>query len=108
MEIPAIYDAAMRTAMTVNNKVPSTLKVKEVLEQLPVSDRDFISAQFYLREFRAQNKRVPKLTVFLEALKDIANDSDTPVLIATAITEAINNYQGIETENESTDSESME
>lgn len=77
MQIPQDYLSAIEQALQVEGVSVSTVKVKAVLANLPEDKQDFISCQFYLREYKAQNKRVPKLAALLNAAKRVIEGVDT-------------------------------
>lgn len=67
--IPENYQAAIDKAMAIEGVTVSTLKVKSVMTFLSESEQDFVDAQFWVKQYKRQNKRVSKAKAFIDGIQ---------------------------------------
>lgn len=70
VEVPQLYADAIEQAMSLNSVPLSKLRIKQIIDCLPATHKDNLAAQYAFRAYKAQHKRVNRLT----ALRDAAGE----------------------------------
>lgn len=96
--IPQEYCNAIESIMNEQNVPLSKVRVKHIMDALG-STADSIEASFYLRKYRQQNKRIPKIQMLLNSIDEVIDalpsDSSEKLLLVNAV-EAYNGNNEVE------------